>query len=218
MDRRPTPSRAVPTAASSLAVNKIVPRSRSAHRRVDAALGALIATLCEFAWLVVQLDTEEVHYNSLPPRNPTPRNLRSVPMRRRPVHPTAPTMATASSWTACRTSREPATRALAGSSDDPHEWVLIGHGRLQRWLARTGFENRTPTKRFGHPSTATPEVDRETRARPRKLAQVRRCSVGTGEAVQVDRGVTQAGHDLWRCPGAHGRGGPHRRSRLGPSG
>ena len=46
--------------------------------KLDAALGAHIAKMCELAWLVLQLDTEEVHHNSLPPGTPAPRNLRPL--------------------------------------------------------------------------------------------------------------------------------------------
>jgi hypothetical protein len=51
----------------------------------------------ELAWLVLQLDTEEVHHNSPPQGYPTLQNLRPLPVRRKPVRPTAPVTATTSS-------------------------------------------------------------------------------------------------------------------------
>ena len=100
MNSRPAPARAVRTAASSLALNRMV-AALSAHHtgelKVDAALGAHIAKMRELAWLVLQFDTEEVHHNSPPRGYPTLRNLRPLPVRRKPLRPTAPTVATTSS-------------------------------------------------------------------------------------------------------------------------
>jgi hypothetical protein len=90
----------VRTAASSLALTKDGP-ALSAHHTgelmVDAALGAHIAKMCELAWLVFQFDTEEVDHDSPPQEYPTIRNLRPLPVRRKPALPTAPIVATTSS-------------------------------------------------------------------------------------------------------------------------
>ena len=94
-------------------------RPNLAQLKVDAALGAHIAKMCELAWLALEFDTEEVHHNSPPRGYPTLRNLRPWPVRRKPLRPTAPTVATTLSWISCRTSREPAMRALASSGDEP---------------------------------------------------------------------------------------------------
>jgi hypothetical protein len=62
-------------------------RPNLAELKVDAALGAHIAKMCELAWLVLEFDTEEVHHNSPPRGSPTLRNLRPWPVRRKAAAP-----------------------------------------------------------------------------------------------------------------------------------
>jgi hypothetical protein len=72
----------VRTAASSLAVKQdgpALPGHHTGELKVDAALGAHIAKMGELAWLVLQLDTKEVHQDS--PSAWKSNTSESMPMR-----------------------------------------------------------------------------------------------------------------------------------------